>query len=189
MKKMKNIFAILVVFLFCISSIKAQELFVEGKDNWIEQGNANWEFENNELTGSVEDNSGFLTTKEHYNDFILELEFKPDATINSGVFIRCENDPISANNCYEINIWDANPNPDYRTGGVVNTFARLAEVATINKWNTYKIKCKNNLLQVWVNDVLTADVQETSHIGGYIGLQARGTGKIQFRNIKISKLK
>lgn len=189
MKKMKNTFATLIVFLLCTSSIKAQELFIEGENNWQEQGDANWEFENNELIGSVVDGAGFITTKEHFNNFILELEFKPDSTINSGVYLRCENGPISASNCYEINIWDGNPNPDYRTGGVVNTSARIVEVETINKWNTYKIKCKNNHLQIWVNGILTADIQDSSHIGGYIGLQARGTGEIKFRNVKISKLK
>lgn len=186
---MKRNFTILALLLLGMSSVNSQALFEEGNNSWTEQGHATWEFENNELIGRVVDGAGFITTKEHFADFILELEFKPDSTVNSGVYLRCENDTINATNCYEINIWDANPNRDYRTGGVVNTFARLAEVETINKWNTYKIKCKNNHLQAWVNGVLTADFQNESHVKGYIGLQTQGTGEIKFRNIKIKKIK
>jgi len=185
---MKNNLTLVIALFISVCSINSQVLFEEGKDNWTEIGNAKWVFENTELTGSVSDDAGFITTKEHFDNFILELEFKPDATINSGVYIRCENDPISASNCYELNIWDGNPNPDYRTGGVVNTAARQAEVESINKWNTYKIKCENNHLQAWVNGVLTVDIQNDSHIKGYIGLQAQGNGEIQFRNVNISKL-
>ena len=45
-------------------------------------------------------------TKQAYKDFVLEMEFKPESTINSGVFIRCKNYDINASDCYEINIWD-----------------------------------------------------------------------------------
>jgi len=63
-----------------------------------------------ELIVSTNGGSGFIMTKDVYKDFILELEFHLDKTINSGVFICCKNYELSHDDCYEINIWDENPN-------------------------------------------------------------------------------
>ena len=189
MKKSNIFLPILGILLLSISCKNTQQLFQEHKDDWIEHGNASWGIRTNELVGTVKNGAGFVTTKEHYNDFILELEFKPDSTINSGVFVRCDKNPISAVNCFEINIWDSNPNQDYRTGSIVGKFIPLAKIETIGKWNTYKIKCKKNQIRFWVNGILTAEMKDESNLGGYIGLQAQDTGEIKFRNIKIKKLK
>lgn len=186
---MKKNFTILVVILLSISSINSQELFQENSKDWHTVGNANWEFIDNELVGSLKSGAGFVVTDNTFKNFNLELEFMPDKNINSGVFVRCKNDSLSAVNCYEFNIWDTNPNPDNRTGAVVNKFPPLRYVETIDKWNTYKVTVNEDHLQVWVNDVLTIDTHDEFHIEGYIGLQARGEGEIKFRNVKISKLK
>jgi len=64
----------------------------------------------------------------------------------------------------------------------------LAHVNTLNKWNTYKIKTQNNHLQVLVNSILTADLENDNLSEGYIGLQAAEMGTIKFRNVKIKVL-
>lgn len=189
MNKSNLYLGVVATLLIVVSCKNTETLFQESKNNWITRGDASWDINNNELVGRVKDGSGFITSNNHFKSFVLELEFKPDSTINSGVFIRCENDPVNAANCYELNIWDDNPNHDYKTGGVVNTFATLAQIETIGKWNTYKIICKNNHLQAWVNGILTSDFKDDKHIEGYIGLQARGSGEIKFRNVKIQKLR
>ena len=169
----------------------AQVLFKENNQNWIIKGDVDWKFNNNELIGNIIEGSkgsGFVMTKQTYNDFILEMEFKPDSTINSGVFIRCKNYEINSIDCFEINIWDLHPNQEYRTGAIVTKTKPLAIVQTIDKWNTYKIKTKNDHIQVWVNGILTADTKDKSLSEGYIGLQAMGTGEIRFRNVKIKAL-
>ncbi len=188
MNKLNFYLAVVVILLIGVSCKNTETLFQESKNNWITIGEASWVINNDEIAGKVKDDAGFITSKNQFRNFILELEFKPDSTINSGVFVRCENDPIGASNCYEINIWDSNPNHDYRTGGVVNTFATLSQIETIGKWNTYKIKCENNHLQAWVNGILTADFKDDKHIEGYVGLQAQGSGEIKFRNVKIREL-
>ncbi len=184
------ILAILVLNSSCKNS---QALFQENASNWDKNGNANWEFSDNVLSGSIIRGTGFVMTNEKYNDFILELEFNPDSAINSGIFIRCGKRDITTTDCYEINVWDTNPNQDNRTGAVVTKAPPLAIVETLNKWNTYKIKAKKDHLQVWVNGILTADILDNSFSEGFVGLQALGnnesTGKIQFRNVKITPLK
>ena len=178
---------ILVLFL-TISCQNSQTLFQENGDDWIAEGDAHWSFSYNELTGNVNDEVGFVMTKNTYKDFVLELEFKPDSTINSGIFIRCKNYELSAEDCHEVNIWDLHPNQDFRTGAIVTKFKPLAIVETIGKWNTYKIKNEKDHLEVWINGVLTADLKDDSLVEGYIGLQASGTGEISFRNVKVSPL-
>jgi hypothetical protein len=131
---------IFIAFFTAISCQNSEILFEENGTDWIEEGDANWNFSNNELIGEVSDEVGFIMTQNTYKDFVLELEFKPDSTINSGIFIRCKNFEISAEDCYEVNIWDLHPNQDFRTGAIVAKFKPLAIVETIDKWNTYKIK-------------------------------------------------
>lgn len=178
----------IVLFSFMILSAsckKEHDLFTDLNKNWIEKGDADWNFSKDLVTGIVNDETGFLYTKEAYSNFVLEVEFKPDSTINSGVFVRCKNDSISPANCYEINIWDLHPNQEYRTGAIVLKSTPKSKVNTIDAWNLYKIKCYKNHIQAWINDVLVADLEDSDHNEGVIGLQAAGTGEIQFRNARL----
>src|SRR5687768_14713190 len=64
-----------------------------GKDlkNWVQRGGkAKYAVENGEIVGTSVPKTGnsFLCTKRDYSDFILELEFKVDPALNSGVQIR-----------------------------------------------------------------------------------------------------
>jgi len=179
---------IILALILNISCQKSETLFQENGDNWIEQGDAHWGFSNGELIGKVNDEVGFVVTKQTYKNFQLEMEFKPDDAINSGIYIRCKNYELTAVNCYEANIWDLHPNQDFRTGAIVEKAKPLEIVDTNNKWNTYKIINKGDHLEVWINGILTADLKDTSLDEGYIGLQASGTGEISFRNVRISNL-
>jgi len=190
MKKI-NLYAIIgiVALTFTISCNSSKVIFQENTNDWEVHGAANWNFSNKELVGEITDGLGFVMTKDTYNDFVLELEFKPDSTINSGIFIRCKKAEINPTDCYELNIWDLHPNQDFRTGALVTKTVPLAFVETITKWNAYKIKAEKNHLQVWVNGELTADTKDDGLTEGYVGLQAMGTGTISFRNVKIKRLK
>ena len=165
-----------------------QMLFEEGSENWKAYGDAQWTFSNGVLVGKVEDDAGFVMTDASYQDFTLELEFNPDSTINSGVFIRCTKTELSATDCHEINIWDLHPNQDFRTGAIVAKEVPKSHVETVGKWNTYRIRATENRIQVWVNDILTADSSYEYPTEGYIALQAMGAGEIKFRNISVKTL-
>jgi hypothetical protein len=185
---MKSQLLIILVLFLTISCQNSQAIFQENGDDWITEGNAYWNFSKDELTGKVNDEVGFVMTKNTYKDFVLELEFEPDSTINSGIFIRCKNYELSAEDCYEVNIWDLHPNQGFRTGSIVTKQEPLAQVETIGKWNTYKIKNVKDHLEVWINGVLITNLKDDSLVEGYIGLQASGTGEISFRNVKIMPL-
>ena len=180
----------LVIMLLTISCNDSKITFGQNAEKWDVFGNANWNFSNDELTGDVTDGDGFITTQQRFKDFTLEVEFKPDSTINSGVFIRCQKaEAISPMDCYELNIWDLHPDQGSRTGTIVTKMKPLAHVETINKWNTYKIEVKRAFIKVWINGKLTADAKNDELAEGYIALQAKGTGKVSFRNLTIRPIK
>ncbi len=188
MRRKNSIILFVITLLTIVSCTNSFVLFQENKKDWFVKGDANWVFTNKEWVGNIKSGFGYLVTNKSYKDFILELEFKPDSTINSGVFIRCtklEIDPVS---CFELNIWDLHPNQDFRTGAVVSKSTPLQHVETINKWNTYKIKIEKSHLKAWVNGVLTADIRDGSLTEGYIALQTAGIGEIRFKNIKLKVL-
>ena len=183
-------FLTLTLLLFLTSSCEKPDiLFQENGSDWFRAGDAHWDFSNEELIGSLDSGSGFVMTRASYSNFDLKLEFYPDSTINSGIFIRCKNPEINPFDCYEINIWDLHPNQDYRTGAIVMKSHPLERVDTINKWNLFEIKCENDRIMAWVNGTLTADLQDTMRTNGFIALQAAETGEIKFRNINIKLLR
>lgn len=189
MKKSAS-FVFLLSFLILTTACQQSDgLFLENANDWLEKGDATWSFNNNELVGSIDQGGGFVMTKKSYKNFELNLEFYPDSTINSGVFLRCKAYNLDATDCHEINIWDLHPNQDFRTGAVVTKAVPLGKVTTLNQWNSYKIKNKNDHIEVWVNDTLTADILDNSLEEGFIGLQAAGKGTIKFRNVKVQPLK
>ena len=180
------LFSSIFLVISCSTSRKlALRLFQEKSKDWVQEGDATWLFDQSTITGEIEEGAGFIMTAEKYANFELELEFFPDSTINSGVFIRCQEVALSVEKCHEINIWDLHPNQENRTGAIVGKFKPLAKVNTLNRWNTYRIECKGAMVKIWVNGQLTAEYEDPTLKEGYIGLQAAGKGTIKFRNVRL----
>jgi hypothetical protein len=187
---MKMLNTILVFLaLLSVSCQRSKGLFQETGRDWDRYGDATWTFSGDELTGRVTDGVGFVMTQETYRDMLLELEFNPDSTVNSGIFVRCRDKDINPIDCYELNIWDLHPDQDSRTGAIVTKEPPLAYVETNNQWNSYKIRAQGNRIQAWVNGRLTADILNDDLREGYIGLQASGTGVVRFRRVRITRLR
>ncbi len=130
----------------------------------------------------------FLVSKGWYTDFRLQVEFWPSPEANSGIFIRCD-DPVavSATNCYEINIFDQNENPDNRTGAIVNRHPPMATLETGGKWNSYDIVAEGTHIVVTLNGTVTADFEDDTHPSGPFALQNNG-GLIRFRAVQLRPL-
>ena len=88
-------------------------------NSWNLYGNANWRLQDGIAVAEL--GNGHLVSKDSYGDFQIKAEFWVDTAANSGIFIRCD-DPkkISAESCYEVNIFDTRPDPSYGTGGIPN---------------------------------------------------------------------
>ena len=80
---------------------------------------------------------GFLMTDQVYGDFEIVAEFYAEADTNSGVFLRCA-DALKPDSkvCYEVNIWDKRPAPEYGTGAIVDVAKVDPMPKAGGKWNT-----------------------------------------------------
>ena len=161
-----------------------EQLF-DDPESFIMKGEAEWEQSSGVWLADIDSGAGFLMTSASYRNFELQVDFMPDSTINSGVFIRCAGQELSPEDCYELNIWDLHPNQEYRTGAVVTRASPLNFVSTIGAWNTYKIIANNDHVVAWINETLVIDLRDDTRKDGYIGIQAAGKGNIQFRNLRI----
>jgi len=59
------------------------------------------------------------------------------------------------------------------------------------QWNKYRIECKGQSIKIWVNGILTADIQDAMTSTGIIGLQVHDVGnddtpyEVRWQNIRI----
>ena len=153
---------------------------------WQELGGP-WHFIEGEWQPGKADGITYLVSTNKFRDVRLQVEFQPDAKVNSGLFLRCQDpEDITASNCYEANIWDNHPKQEYRTGAIVTRFAPpLVHVDTIDRWNLMQVEAIGNRIQVRVNDELTAELEDDDLIDGYLAIQWGGEGTIRFRNLRV----
>jgi len=165
-----------------------------GLENFDRVGDANWRAEDGAIVAD-KGKGGFLVTKNSYKDFQIRAEFWADHTTNSGIFMRLS-DPrqITADNSYEVNIYEQRPDPTYGTGAIVNVAKVSPMPKAGGKWNTYEITAKGSQLVVVLNGVKTVDVQDSKFAQGPFALQfgngpkdAPG-GAIKWRKVEIIPL-
>ena len=114
-----------------------------------------WTFENGELTAS-EDKA--IWSKEDYDDFTLDLEFKNAPETNSGVIVYCSNVANWIPNSIEIQIADdhakkwADSPKSWQCGAI---FGRLPASKRVVKqpgeWNHFTIQCVGKQIDVVLN--------------------------------------
>jgi len=162
-------------------------------DNFNKVGDANWRIEDDAVV--ADKGTGFLVTKNSYGDFQLRAEFWADEDANSGIYIRLS-DPnkVTAENSYEVNIYDKRPEPIYGTGAIVG----LAKVGPMpkaaGKWNIYEISAKGPEFSVVLNGQKTVDsARDEKFKSGPIALQyapgvVKDRGVIKFRKVEIKPL-
>jgi Domain of Unknown Function (DUF1080) len=156
-------------------------------DQWDQIGDANWMLIDGEVQAFR--GNGYLVSKTSYTDFEIKAEFWVDTKANSGIFIRCS-DPakVTAENCYEVNIFDERPDPTYGTGAIVNVAKVVPMPKAADKWNTYEIVAKGPKFTVTLNGQRTVDgVEDAKLPSGRIALQY-GAGVVKFRSVQIKPM-
>jgi hypothetical protein len=168
-------------------------------DKFNQVGTANWRVEDGSIV--ADKGNGFLVTKDTYTDYQIRAEFWIDADANSGVFIRCTDpEKIGSVNAYEVNIWDARPDPTYGTGAIVNVGKVDPMPRAAGKWNVYEITAKGSTFTVTLNGQKTVDgATDAKFATGKVALQhglglkdANGVesdkGTVKFRKVEIKPL-
>jgi hypothetical protein len=190
-------------------------------DGWIQRGGkAKYRVENGQIVGQAvpKTANSFLCTRRDYSDFILELEFKVDPELNSGVQIRsqCFDTPRTIEVKGKkhtipagiVHGYQAEIDPSKRawTGGIYDESRRgwlndldnnqpARRAFKQNQWNKFHIECRGDSIKTWLNGVAAADLKDALTPSGFIALQVHGVGakadplEVRFRNIRLKDLK
>ena len=202
------------VLILCATAPAAQTgdewtpLF-DGKtlDGWIQRGGkAKYRVEHGHIVGQTvpKTPNSFLCTTRDYADFELELEYKVDPRLNSGIQIR-SNSVLGYRrgvvHGYQVEIdpaeraWSAGVYDESRRGWLddLKDNEKAREAFKQNEWNHYRIRAVGHSIKTWINGVPAADLTDSLTRTGFIGLQVHGTREsepleIRWRNIRIKDL-
>ena len=209
----KNIFILSLIGLFSCNKIgeknESWDRLFDGKTltGWyVIGGNAKYEVRDGTIVGTSVLNTlnTFLCSDKFYDDFILEIEYKIDSNMNSGIQIRSNSiDSYKHGKVhgYQIEIdpseraWSGGIYDEGRRGWLysLNENPEAQKAFKKNKWNSYRIEAIGDTIKTWINDVPAAYlIDDMTHIG-FIGLQVHGIGndikkegkEVAWRNIKI----
>ncbi|PCE64757.1 3-keto-disaccharide hydrolase [Sediminicola luteus] len=168
-------------------------------------GEADYKVEDGAIVGITKHNTPntFLTSSKKYGDFILELEYLVDSTMNSGIQIRSNSLPHYRDgrfHGYQVEIdpskrsWSAGIYDEARRGWLNNLENNEAARNAFkqNEWNHYRIEAIGDTLKTWINGVPASYLIDDRTAEGYIGLQVHSIGKnkkagteIKWRNVNI----
>ena len=158
-----------------------------GFDRWDRVGAANWRV----ADGVVQADSGekgkasFLLTRRPYGDFQLRVEFWASPDANSGIYMRCADvSNLTDRTCYEADIFDQRPDPNYGTGSIVHHSSIKDMPKAGGRWNVYEITARGNTITVALNGVRTARTDKATVASGPIALQW-AAGTIRFRKVEL----
>jgi hypothetical protein len=162
-----------------------------GMENWDITGGANWRSAEGAIQAdkSVTKGASVLVSKKSFKDFELYAEFWAAGDTNSGIYLRAMN-PASVSTstgAYEVQIWDANPNPLYSTGSLVNVAAVQPIHKAANQWNTCEVVARGAEISVKLNGIVTVSARDGRFPEGRLGLQFNG-GVIKFRKLLVREL-
>ena len=189
------------------ASTPEQALF-NGEDltGWTQKGGeATYRVEDGVIIGQTVSNTPntFLTSDEMYDDFILELEYKVDPSMNSGIQIRSNSKAVYQNgrvHGYQIEIdpsersWSGGIYDEARRGWLVSLENNQTgqEAFKQNDWNHVRVEAMGDTIKAWLNDVPTAFLIDDKTREGFIALQVHSIGdqeepgkEIMWRNITI----
>jgi hypothetical protein len=151
----------------------------------------------------------FLVTERTYTDFIFEGDVMlPEGKANSGFFFRAQADPERVIG-YQAEV-DGDSDRQW-SGGLHEAGGRMWFISPIkgnkesedafraragdafkrNDWNTFRIECRGKSIKIFVNGVLTTDVEDDKNTSGVIAIQHHGEKgqTYKFRNLRIQELK
>lgn len=185
------------------------ELF-NGKnlDGWTQRGGvAKYTVEDDAIVGTTvpKTPNSFLCTEKDYGNFILEVEYKVDPTLNCGIQIRSLSKPDYKDgrvHGYQVEIdpadrgWSGGIYDEGRRGWLddLSDNPRARYAFRQNDWNHYRIEAIGDRIRTWINGVPAADLEDDMTASGFIALQVHGIGnreeklQVRYRNIRIQDL-
>lgn len=178
-------------------------------EGWTQRGGtATYAVEGDEIVGTSVPKTGnsFLCTDKNYANFVLELDFKVDPLLNSGIQIRSNQFdaektwtgtgtdgkqitvkvPADRVHGYQVEIdpsaraWSGGIYDEGRRGWLYNLTGDQNSAARSafkpDQWNHYRIEANGHSIKTWVNGVPAADLTDDMTATGFIALQVHGIG-------------
>jgi hypothetical protein len=204
------------LFLPAVQAQQWENLF-NGKDLSgfrILNGKASYVVQNGEIIGTTVANSpnSFLATEKTYGDFILEVDFKVNDQMNSGIQFRSEikdaNDKCNVTDKrtpervhgYQVEIdpsdrgWSGGIYDEARRGWLYSMDNNPAAKNAFkhNDWNHYRVEAIGNSIRTWVNGIACAHLIDDMTPRGFIALQVHAVNdpknvgeEIRWKNVRI----
>lgn len=171
-----------------------------------------WVIENGTMVAKTHDT---VWTKESYENFVLDLEFKVIAESNSGVFLR-SGDPKNVLSALEVQVHDSQDGALYgMVGAIYNAQPPCKPMQKpAGEWNRFTITCQDSHValifngeEVWNVDLnnwqephknpdgtankFAVALKDFSRKGpiGFQGLHGKAQAPVWYRNVKIKELK
>jgi len=171
MVRMPLVFVVLVIALLAPALAPAADwtpLF-DGTSlkGWTQRGGqASYKVEEGSIVGTAVPNTpnSFLCTERDYGDFILELEFRIDPTLNAGIQFRSQSLPDYKKGQVHGYQMEIDPSQRGWSGGIYDEGRRgwifplelLPEARYAfkqNEWNRYRIEAIGDSIRTWVNGI------------------------------------
>ncbi len=177
-------------------------------DGWTQRGGvADYAVEDGAIVGTTvpKTPNSFLCTERNYANFILELEFKVDPTLNCGVQIRSNSLPDYKDgqvHGYQVEIdpsdrgWSGGIYDEGRRGWLDDLSDKPAARYAFKQddWNHFRVEAVGDRIRTFLNGVPAADLVDDMTPTGFIALQVHGIGnreetlQVQYRRIRIQDL-
>lgn len=203
-----------VMLLGIVAAAGAQELgwrsLFDGRslDGWHRLGGtAEYRVEDGAIVGVARTGTPntFLATEADYGDFVLELEFRVEPGLNSGIQVRSETRPDYRDGVvhgYQVEIdptaraWTAGIYDEQRRGWLfpVEHDARAVSAFRSGAWNRLRIECRGETLRTWLNGTPVAYLVDGVTRRGFVALQVHAVGEelagkeVAWRDIRIFEL-
>jgi len=158
-----------------------------GRATSVPDTTGDWIVENGAIVGRGTVPS-WLSSEESFADYQLKLEFRGPEKVNSGVFLRSQKEGQPHITGYELQIWDYQPQ-GYLTGSLVNSLKAAPTKILPDQWNTYNITAAGDHFVIILNGKTLLDARDGKHTSGVIGFQCQKDNRIEFRNIKLRRIK
>jgi Domain of Unknown Function (DUF1080) len=170
-------------------------------DGWTVPSDADWKVQDGEIVVETGANNLLILTDDKFSDFELRVDFLAAPAANSGIFLRVTDKALTAGaKGYEVNI--APPGNPFPTGSIIHLEAAAAGgppkfgatkkavgAGESTEWRTYDITAVGGRITVKIDGQPVAELEDPEPIAeGYVGLQ-HNIGKVQFRNVKIRRLR
>lgn len=191
---MKRRIGLLILGLVGLAGAEPEKIFNgRGLEGWRLQGAAYWSAADGILTGQSDEklSNSILWTEKSYQDFAVELEFRFSGDIDSGVFLRHENEQIQIGTSRSLKR-DMTGSPYIGSRrGYPQEAVGVKDLLKSGEWNRMRIVAKGKTYTVSLNGSQVVEfISETAKESGPVGLQVHPgvRMKIEFRELTVEPL-